>query len=135
MDWLSKMLGVKSGQYRPQLARFAFGIIGLCVAFPAFAELALTDSIMADIAYANNMAELEAGPEVGAHFDVLTDLGLSAISGRGAEATKLESKDKFAVLLWDERGSGNKRPTGHDVDGGSGFQAVNSSINLTVNRR
>ena len=135
MDWLRKIQGVKSGQYRPRFAGLAFGIIGLCGAFPVFADVALTDSKMADFSYANNIAELEALPEVGGHFDVLTDLGLSAISGRGAEATKLESKDKFAVLLWDERGNGNKRPTGHDVDGGSGFQAVNSSVNLTVNRR
>ena len=59
---------------------------------------------MADTAFVGNIAELDALPEIGAYIDVITDIDLSAITGKSAEATKLESNDKFAVLLWDERG-------------------------------
>ena len=126
MNWLTKTQYVKSGEYRPQLINLAFGVIGLFCTLSAFA-----DSTMTDIAFARNIAELDTLSEVGTHADAIADVDLSAITGKGAEATKLESNDQFAVLLWDERGNGNRRAAGHDVDSSQSFQVVN----LTVNRR
>ncbi len=131
MGWLTRTQYVKSVECQSRLVRLAFGAIGLCCAFSIFANSALADSIMADTTFAGNIAELDALSEIGAHIDVITDIDLSAITGKGAEATKLESNDKFAVLLWDERGNGNRRATGHDMDSSQSFQAVN----LTVNRK
>lgn len=147
MNWLSKTQGVKSGQYQPRLVGLTFATISLCSAFSVFADAALTDSTisttLADLAYARKIADLDGWPEMCARAELLNDMGLSAISGRGVEAAKLESNEagneagngKFAVLLWDERGNGNKRPAGHRIEVNAGFQAVNSSINLTDNRR
>jgi hypothetical protein len=143
MNWLSKTQGVKSGQYQSRLVGLTFATISLCSAFSVFADAALTDSTisttLAELAYARKIADLDGWPETCARAELLNDMGLSAISGRGVEAAKLESNEagngNFAVLLWDERGNGNKRPAGHRIEANAGFQAVNSSINLTDNRR
>jgi hypothetical protein len=126
MNWFTKTLSDKNGIGQPRFVVVVFGVIWLCCSFSAFA-----DSIITDTAVTKAFAELDALSETGAHAEAITDIDLSAISGKGAEATKLESNDKFAVLLWDERGNGNRRTAGHDIDGSQGFQAVY----LTVNRR
>lgn len=130
MNWFTKTLTVKGGEYKPRFFGLVFGVIGLCCTCSAMAGSG-TDSVIVDNAFTKNIAEFDSLSEVGEHADAITDMDLSAISGRGAEATKLEGNDMFAVLLWDERGNGNRRTAGHDVDGGQSYQAVN----LTVNRR
>lgn len=130
MNWFTKTLTKKGGGYRPQLVGVVFGVIGFCSAFSVVAGSS-TDSVITDSAFSINSAELRGMSEVDAHAEAVSDVDLSAISGMGAEATKLKGNDKFAVLLWDERGNGNRRTASHDVDGSQSFKAVN----LTVNRR
>ena len=126
MNWFTEAVSVQGGECKPLFVGLVFGVISLC-----FTCSALADSVITDNAFVGSIAELDSLSEVGEHAEGVTDIDLSAISGMGAEATKLESSDKFAVLLWDERGNGNRRTAGHNVDGNQSFQAVN----LTVNRR
>lgn len=114
------------GGVKPKFVGFMFGVIGLC-----FTSLVLADSAIAESTVNQNSIEFEIVLGVDEHANTISDIDLSAIMGMGAEATKLEDGDSFAVLLWDERGNGNKRISGHEIDSGRSYQAVN----LTVNRR
>jgi len=130
MNRFTKTLSVKSGEFQPRFVGLIFGVIGLCCTCSAMAGSGAYSAITENV-YSKNIAELESMPDVEEHAEAITDMDLSAISGMGAESTKLEGNDMFAVLLWDERGNGNRRTAGHDVNGSQSYQAVN----LTVNRR
>lgn len=121
-----KTLSLMGGARKPKCIGFMFGVVGLCFACTTFADSVIDESV------ANKKSiEFEMVSGIGEHAEMVDDSDLSAIMGMGAEAIKLESGDSFAVLLWDERGNGSKRISGHGVDGSQNYQAVN----LTVNRR
>lgn len=126
MNGFSKAQVVSNSRRQLRCIGFVYGVVSLCFTCSVFAESAVTDD-----ASAINSFGLGSLPEITAHAEVIEDIGLSAITGMGAEAEKLESNDNLAVLLWDERGNGNKRTGSNAVDGSQNYQA----INLTVNRR
>lgn len=126
MNRFIKIPSLNGSESQSRLIGFLFGVVGLC-----FTCSALADSAIEESAIDQNSVAFEIMSEVGEHAEMINDIDLSAVMGMGAEATKLESGDSFAVLLWDERGNGNKRISGHEIDGSQSYQAVN----LTVNHR
>ncbi len=129
MSWITQTLFDQCSVCRPRLVGLVFGVVSVCCAFSAVAGSS-ADSVISDAVFSKSFAEMDVLPEIGSHAEVISDIDLSMISGKGTEAAKLEGNDKFAVLLWDERGNGNRRTSSHDFDGGQGFQTVT----LTVNR-
>jgi hypothetical protein len=81
---------------------------------------------------ADLVAEYETESLIGGQCDALTDRDLSAIDGKGGAAQKLRAQEMFAVILWDERGSGStRRTTMNSSDGNQNYQ----NVSLTVNGR
>ncbi len=116
MRWLTKLLPLQKDACRSWSVAVVLGIVGMCFGTPALA---------------GSVVEADVLAWIGDHAETVTDAELSAIQGKGETATGLNGNDQLAVILWDERGSGNPRVANHENDGGQSFQ----NVNLTVNRR
>ena len=90
------------------------GILSVCCSTPAFA-----DGVMEPDYVAAMFVESKS----------VSDSELSRIKGKSN--TAVLDDERLAVILWDERGSGNRRDTVRLVNGNPGAQ----SITLTVTRK
>lgn len=120
MNRLTKILSVDGVICTTRLVGCIFGVITTCCSVSALAD-----------PLAGSVAEPEPLAWVGDRAQAMTDIDLSVINGKGAEALKLDGNERLAVILWDERGNGGRRTANHDIDGGQGVQ----SVNLTINHR
>jgi len=118
MNWLTKLLSVNSGTYRPQFVAHVFGVIGMCCSV----------SVLAD-QLVGSFVEPETSAWMDSRTEAMSDADLSVINGKGVAPTNLDGNNKIAVILWDERGNSNRRGTGHDVDSRQNFQSVSLTVN------
>lgn len=125
MNWLTKHQSVNNGLNGLRFVGCMLGVIGMCCSTSALADplFGLVEDLDALSLMSNQATENQAEP--------MTDVDLSVISGKGGIAANLCDNEKLAVILWDERGSGNRRTANNDVSGRQNFQ----NVNLTVNQR
>ncbi len=125
MNWLTKHQSVDSGLNGLRFVGCMLGVIGMCCSTFALADplSGLVEDLDALSLISNQAMENQAEP--------MTDNDLSIISGKGGIAANLGDNEKLAVILWDERGSDNRRTANNDVSGRQNFQ----NVNLTVNQR
>lgn len=123
MNWLTKHQSVDNGLNGLRFVGCMLGVIGMCCSTSALADplSGLVEDLDALSLMSNQATEHQAEP--------MTDIDLSVISGKGGIAANLEGNERLAVILWDERGGGNRRATNNDVSGHQDFQNVNMTIN------
>ncbi len=123
MNWLTKHQSVDNGLNGLRFVGCMLGVIGMCCSTSALADplSGLVENSESLPLFSNQATENQAEP--------MTDIDLSVISGKGGIAANLEGNERLAVILWDERGGGNRRATNNDVSGHQDFQNVNMTIN------
>jgi hypothetical protein len=130
MGWLTKHQSVNNGLNGLRFVGCMLGVIGMCCSTSALADplSGLVEDLDVLSLMSNQATEHQVEP--------MTDIDLSVISGKGGIAANCIAEnfgdnEKLAVILWDERGSGNRRTATNDVSGRQNFQ----NVNLTVNQR